>query len=345
MNKNVILFLTSPNNASRIQMCLDNFKQLEKTGYDIITLTTTDLLPQYIYDKSKMVIHDYNEHKCEKKTYRDFFKNTGFGYFFSHYTQNSEVVMFHDTHFPSLIRNFKTLVNYSNSMKYENYFYIEDDHFIHDSDLTVINQYFEKLNENDMILFSFKRYTDSNLETVYCSYFHFGNLNKVSRLIENFAYTAQEFKTKNPYVYLQFYEAMFTALINENRYPEIKIHDEFFESGVNVFPNSKINQIYSFKGILDGSRCNLIYDGNHNKTTFFYTSVGLSEKVNIKLYVKNVLRVLYELPPGCWYALPINDDDVNHLCVVINDKFKKCYENQMIECIPHNGEIIPFKSI
>ena len=48
MSKNVILFLTSPNSVNRSKMCLKNFKQLENLGYDIITLSTTDLLPSYM---------------------------------------------------------------------------------------------------------------------------------------------------------------------------------------------------------------------------------------------------------------------------------------------------------
>jgi hypothetical protein len=82
MSNNVILFLTSPTSWDRSEMCLSNFKQLEKLGYDIITLTTSDGLPKYIYEKSRLVIHDYAEHKCEKKHYYKHFKNAGVWLFF-----------------------------------------------------------------------------------------------------------------------------------------------------------------------------------------------------------------------------------------------------------------------
>ena len=46
--KKVVLYLTSPSSISRSNLSLKNFKQLQKLGYDIITLSTTDFLPDFI---------------------------------------------------------------------------------------------------------------------------------------------------------------------------------------------------------------------------------------------------------------------------------------------------------
>ena len=57
-------------------MCLKNFKQLMNLGCDIITLSTTDLLPDYVVEKSKHLIYDYTTHKCDKKFYFDYYLET-----------------------------------------------------------------------------------------------------------------------------------------------------------------------------------------------------------------------------------------------------------------------------
>lgn len=342
MNKNVILFLTTPDRPERIKIALANFRQLEKLGYDIITLTTTDLLPKYIYEKSKLVIHDYNEHKCSKKEYYNFYKETGLGYFHNHHSGNCKIVMFSDTHFPSLLRNYKTLIYYAASHGYENYFYVEDDHYIHEDDFDVVRNYFNKLDDYDLIVFSFKRYGGiENKEMVVSSYFNFGKLNAMSIVVENFAYTSEEFNLKDKWVHLSFYEYMFGYLIRENSYPNIRIlNEEFFEGGVNlVFPNSNINIIYSHNRVDAQSRCGLLYDPVNNINIYYHNSGGLTSPVNIKLFVNDIKSQEITLSPGNWSIWPMNEKDINNSYILIDGKYKKDFSTQVVKDIRYNGEI------
>lgn len=344
MSKNVVLFLTSPNSPIRTKIILENFKQLEKLGYDIITLTTTDLLPDYVLEKSKHVIYDYNDHKCYKKDYYEFYKKTkGFGYYFYDININHAVKFFQDTHFPSLLRNTRTLIHFAESFCYEKYFFVEDDHFFHDDDLYKINIFFNFLSENDGIFFSFKntKLSENILQDVdmsYFTYFHFGDVKKNNLLFKNFAYTREHF-LENDEIYLNFYETVFNTLINRYKTEDYRIK-EVSNLIEEVFPKSKLNKFYSFLNLEDDSRCNIVIDTKDNCKKFYYTSIGLTENVNIKLYFENELFFEKNLQPGWWYVLPIEDKNINKLSVVLNNVVKKRFNNLELEKIVYNGEFI-----
>lgn len=340
MNKNVVLFLTTPNSTSRIKMCLENFKQLEKLGYDIITLTTTELLPEYIYEKSKYVIHDYTEHKIYKKDYYEYFKESGGkGYFFWDTNYAHTVRLFHDTHFPSLLRNTKTLISFANSLCYENYFFVEDDHYFKDEDLNLINGFFNKLDVNDLIVFSFKRYKDQSIEEyVYCTWFHFGKVEKSNQLFENVAYTRKDFLNDKDN-YLHFYEHVFKNLIQRYKTENMTVLElkDFLNSN---FLTSKLNQIYSYKNLADDSRCNLIYNYKDNNRIFYYKSTSLDYEVNVKVFIDKKLTIERNLSPNCWYYAHISDEHINQMEVLINNTVKKSFENLKIDDVVYNGELI-----
>lgn len=340
MNKNVVLFLTSPNNVSRIKMCLENFKQLEKLGFDIITLTTTDLLPNYIYEKSKFVIHDYTSHICDKKTYYNYYKKSGGGYFIFDNNPNHKVVFFHDTHFPSLLRNTRSLITAAKSFGYEKYFYVEDDHFFHDRDLDLLNGYFNKLDENDLIFFTFKVSSSSD-EVVRCTYFNFGKVDKMYNIAKNFAYTEDEYKTINEEIYVNFFERTFTLLINKFKSNDDKILDvdEYLQS---LFKHSSLNMVYSYRNLIDDGRCNFILDVKNNKFIFYYLSSGLLENVDLKIYVGDKIHDQSNMPPGCWYLSVVKPELINQTKIVINDTTVKQFNRLNLNDIIYNGEFISY---
>lgn len=337
MSNNVILFLTSPTSWARGEMCLSNFKQLEKLGYDIITLTTSDFLPKYIYEKSKLVIHDYAEHKCEKKHYYKYFKNTGFGYFFWQSNSYHSTIFFHETHFPSLLRNTRTLIEVSKSFGYEKYFYIEDDHYINDSDFHVVETNFKLLDSNDLVIYKFDRNSPSE-QYVYCSYLHFGKSDSMQRIVQNFPYTSDEFIKSDPNIFMHFYEYLLIMLINMHKYEGFKIF-EYMELVTNMFKNSKLNMVYSYSNIIDDCRCNIIYDKNCNKNVFYYNANGIFQSFNLKLRINGHILIDRIMHPGNWFYLEIGDQDLNNTDVIINDKLIKSFKSLNINDVIYNGEI------
>lgn len=335
MSKNVVLFLTSPNNLTRKKMCLKNFKQLLNLGFDIITLSTTDLLPDEVIKNSKYVIYDYTTHKCDKKFYFDYYKVSGGGYFMYDVNSNHKVMFYHETHFPSLLRNFRSLISYAKIMGYENYFYIEDDHFIHNHDLNVVRKYFDKLQEFDLITFSFRKHTTSD-ELVYCTYFNFGNLEKMYNIAENFAYNEREYKSNDTTIYGNFFETVFTKLIEKykpNDYRILNVNQNLNE----VFPYSSINQVYSYRNLVDDARCNFIHDLINNKPVFYYCGVLLKEAINLKIYIDELLHENTTIYPGCWYFSYINAELIGNTRIIINDKLVKTFDP--LQNTVYNGEL------
>lgn len=335
MSKNVILFLTSPSTVNRSKMCLKNFKQLVNLGYDIITLSTTELLPSYIVEKSKHLIYDYTSHKCDKKFYFDFYKTSGGGYFMYDINSHHKVMFYHDTHFPSLLRNYRSLVSYAKCLGYDNYFYIEDDHFIHNHDLCNVRKYIDKLSEYDLITFCFQRLLTSD-EQVYSTYFNFGKVNTMFDIVKNFAYTEYEYKNTDVDIYGQFFETVFTKLVNKYKSDDYKILKET-ESIANIFKYSSINQVYSYRNLIDDSRCNFIYDIINSKPVFYYSTVLLSEPVNLKIFVGNICHENTTVYPGCWYYSYIEPHLIGNTKIVINDKLVKTFDGS--QNVIYNGEL------
>ncbi len=335
MSKNVILFLTSPSTVSRSKMCLKNFKQLVNLGYDIITLSTTELLPTYIVEKSKHLIYDYTSHKCDKKFYFDFYKTSGGGYFMYDINSHHKVMFYHDTHFPSLLRNYRSLVSYAKCLGYDNYFYIEDDHFIHNHDLCNVRKYIDKLSEYDLITFCFQRLLTSN-EQVYSTYFNFGKVNTMFDIVKNFAYTEYEYKNTDVDIYGQFFETVFTKLINKYKSDDYKILKET-ESISNIFKYSSINQVYSYRNLIDDSRCNFIYDIINSKPVFYYSTVLLSEPVNLKIFVGNICHENTTVYPGCWYYSYVDPSLIGITRIIVNDKLVKTFDAS--QNVIYNGEL------
>lgn len=320
-------------------MCLENFKQLEKLGCDIITLTTSDALPEYIYEKSKMVIHDYSEHVCHKKYYYDYYKQTGFGYFFWTANPSHKAVFFQTSHFPSLLRNTRTLIEFSKSLNYDNYFFIEDDHYIDDKDFDVVHRNFKLLDENDLIVYSFDRYAGmGGGEHVYCSYLHFGRCDSMQKIVNKFAYTSDSFVNSNPYIYLQFYECMFRELISQNTYENFKVHiiEELIS---NQFKNSKLNMVYSYNNVDDDCRCSIIRDIINNKCVFYYDACVLSKEMNLKVIVNKHIISEQTIYPGTWFFVEISDVDVDKTEIVIDNKIVKSFKQLNLQDVIYNGEM------
>jgi hypothetical protein len=332
MSKNVILFLANPDSITRSKMVLKNFKQLLKIGYDIVTLSVTDLLPQYIIENSKSIIYDYTSHKCDKKFYYDYYKNSGgCGDYLSDDNEQHRVVFYHTTHFPSILRNYRSLITYAKNAGYEKYFYIEDDHYIDDLDLILIKEYFEKLNEYDLITFNF-----TDVQPVYCTYFNFGKVDLMFDISKNFAYTEYEYKNTDSKLYGHFFENVFTDLISKYKPGNYRVLKE--KQCWGVFSNSSVNQVYSYRNLIYDGRCNFLHDVVNNKPVFYYSGISLTSPVDLKIYVDNKLRAHTTVYPACWYFLHIEEDLIGKTKVVINDNFVKTFDAS--QNIMYNGELV-----
>lgn len=332
MSKNVILFLTNPDSVYRSKMCLKNFKQLLKLGYDIISLSVTDFLPRYIVDNSKYLIYDYTSHKCDKKFYYECYKNSNDnGDFMYDINDHHKVILYHTTHFPSILRNYRSLITYAKSLGYDNYFYIEDDHYIDDRDLVLVRDYFLKLSQYDFIAFNF-----TNEQPVYCTYFNFGKVDFMFDIAKNFAYTEYEYKIKNPDIYGTFFENVFTTLIETHRSEHSTVLKQL--RGEDVFVNSSINQVYSYRNLIYDGRCNIIPDVINNKTVLYYSGISLKENVDLKIYVNGSMIEHTTVYPNCWYFCYIDDSFIDNTKIIINDKLTKTFDSS--QNILYNGELI-----
>lgn len=332
MSKNVILFLTNPDSVCRSKMCLKNFKQLLKLGYDIISLSVTDFLPQYIVDNSKYLIYDYTSHKCDKKFYYECYKNLNNNADFMYdINDHHKVILYHTTHFPSILRNYRSLITYAKSLGYDNYFYIEDDHYIDDRDLVLVRDYFLKLSQYDFIAFNF-----TNELPVYCTYFNFGKLDFMLHIAKNFAYSEHEYKSKDPSIYGTFFENVFTTLIQIYKSHGSVILKE--SRGEDIFVNSSINQVYSYRNLIYDGRCNFISEVVNNKTVFYYSGISLKEAVDLKIYINDSLYAHTVVYPNCWYFSHIDSSLIGNTKVVINNKLTKTFDSS--QNVIYNGELI-----
>ena len=332
MSKNVILFLTNPDSITRSNMCLKNFKQLLKIGCDIITLSVTDLLPVYIIKNSKHIIYDYTNHKCDKKFYYDYYKSSnGCGDYLSDDNHQHRVVFYHTTHFPSILRNYRSLITYAKNCGYENYLYIEDDHYIDDLDLFRVREYFEKLNEYELITFNF-----TNVQPVYCTYFNFGKVNEMFYMSKNFAYSEYEYKNSDPKLYGHFFEQVFTDLIHKYKPENYRILKE--KQGIDVFVHSSLNQVYSYRNLIYDGRCNFIHDVLNNKPVFYYSGISLTKPVDLKIFINEKLSTHTTVYPACWYFLHIDSNLISKTKVVINDNLVKTFDSS--QNVMYNGELV-----
>ena len=332
MSKNVILFLANPDSITRSKMGLKNFKQLLKIGYDIVTLSVTDLLPKYIVENSESVIYDYTTHKCDKKFYYDYYKNSGgCGDYLSDDNEQHRVVFYHTTHFPSILRNYRSLITYVKNAGYDKYFYIEDDHYIDDLDLVLIKEYFEKLNEYDLITFNF-----TDVQPVYCTYFNFGKVDAMFTISKNFAYSEYEYKNTDAGLYGHFFEQVFTDLIFIYKPDGYKILKE--KQCWDDFTNSTLNQVYSYRNLIYDGRCNFIHDVVNNKPVFYYSGVSLTEPVDLKIYVDKQLCEHATIHPSCWYFSHIAENLIDKTKIVVNDNIVKTFDTS--QNIMYNGELV-----
>jgi len=332
MSKNVILFLANPDSITRSKMGLKNFKQLLKLGFDIVTLSVTDLLPKYIIEHSKSVIYDYTHHKGDKKFYYDYYKASGgFGDYISDTNDHHRVIFYHTTHFPSILRNYRSLITFVKNDGYQNYLYIEDDHYIDDLDLVVIREYFEKLNDYDLITFNF-----TNEQPVYCTYFNFGKVDVMFEISKNFAYTEYEYKHTDVSLYGHFFERVFTDLILKYKSDTCKILKE--SRGEDIFTHSSLNQVYSYRNLIYDGRCNFIYDVLNKKPVFYYSGVFLKDPIDLKIFVYKNVYAHTTIYPGCWYFLHIDGNLIDHTTIVVNDKLVKTFDSS--QNVMYNGELV-----
>jgi hypothetical protein len=223
------------------------------------------------------------------------------------------------------------LITYAKNAGYEKYFYIEDDHYIDDLDLILIKEYFEKLNEYDLITFNF-----TDVQPVYCTYFNFGKVDLMFDISKNFAYTEYEYKNTDSKLYGHFFENVFTDLISKYKPGNYRVLKE--KQCWGVFSNSSVNQVYSYRNLIYDGRCNFLHDVVNNKPVFYYSGISLTSPVDLKIYVDNKLRAHTTVYPACWYFLHIEEDLIGKTKVVINDNFVKTFDAS--QNIMYNGELV-----
>ncbi len=262
--KSVILFLTSASNLERTELALKNLSQLSKLNKDIIILSTTSKLDKRFYTFAKNVIIDENRNTFSKKLYQKI--NT---YNAPAYTpkniistevinnNNLQVTFFSETNYLNVFKNTKNLITYAISQNYDNFMFIEDDHYFSDIGIKRVKEYFEELNKLNAIYFS-------NMweHKVLRSHFWFGNCKYFEEsVINNFPESIDDINSAYPYfgMYELFlYIKMYECVYNKDRVKIVSMDENPFEK---LFgQDSRLNQIDYVKDILNDINLNILYN-------------------------------------------------------------------------------------
>lgn len=260
----VILFLTSASNLERTELALKNLSQLSKLNKDIIILSTTSKLDKRFYTFAKSIIIDENRNVFSKKLYNKV--NT---YHHPAYTpksvmssklinnNNLQVIFFSETNYLNVFKNTKNLITYAISQKYDNFLFIEDDHYFSDIGIKKLNEYFEELRNLNAIYFS-----NTWVHKVLRSHFWFGNCKYFEEsVINNFPESIEDINSAYPYFALYelfLYIKMYECVYNKDRVKMVSLDDYPFEK---LFGNdSKLNQIDYVKDILNDINLNILYN-------------------------------------------------------------------------------------
>lgn len=350
----VILFLTSPSTPQREQLSLNNLERLKLLGRDIIVLSTSPNISQKYYDLATMVVFDFYKGKISKDVYKKANEYSvpyvkPYGSFFYMFTMPNFTI-YTNSHFLSVFRNTKNLIHLAKALHYENFLFVEDDHYFSDQGLNKLNEYFAKLNNESLNAIYFTNIWDINTKTsVIHPHFWFGNCNYfiesiVSKLPENYDEIESQFPTSCDYetfMYNVFYE---TTHNKHNVYLE-SIRNRGFES---IFGSDTItNQVYSHLNISDDSRITIL---SYNKPNLYklllnfrvFKADGINESPTYVKVFKND-----ELMTGVKLSLKenvntidlnLNLDEQPTIKVTFDDVIVKEFKNLTKDNVIKNGK-------
>lgn len=261
----VILFLTSPSTPERQEMSLNNLKQLKKLNKDIIVLSTSPNINSEYYDIASLVVFDFFKGKIDKFLYKKsdeyfipYLKPHG-SYFYCFTNPNFKI--YTDTNFLSVFRNTKNLIKLAYSLNYKHFFYVEDDHYFSDDGIVKLQEYFTRINDEEINALYFTNIWDTISTTdVIHPHFWFGNSEYFNesilhKLPENHDELESQFPISCDYETF-LYNTLYKFTYNKQNVILESIRNRGFESLFGT--DSKINQIFSHFNISDDSRINIL---------------------------------------------------------------------------------------
>jgi len=346
----VILFLTSPKTKEREQMSLKNLRQLTKLGKDIIVLSTAGNINEEFFKLSKLVVFDFYDGKINKFVYkksREYPVPCGgaFGSFF-YSCSNPPYVIYTDTHFLSVFRNTKNLIKLALSLKYSNFFYVEDDHYFSDTGINKLSEYFTKMNaENLNAIYFGNTWTGMCTNPVIHSYFWFGNtLYFNESILDRIPETQEELESTYPdsidyetYLYEVFYL---------NTYNISNIYFEDVKNGgfATIFgSDTNLNQIYSHNSIIDNSRSIFMFEKTTNILSFFINLQNLKfdkDHIILEIHRNDILIFWGKLSTShLFYALDfdLKLSEKPNIRITFNSILTKEYKSMSEDDVRKNG--------
>lgn len=283
----VILFLTSQPTESRKQMALTNLRQLKKLNKDIVILSTTPIVDQEFHDIAKYIIIDENKNIVSKSIYKKLMGYSQPAYTAKsvfHYSMKNplglNIVVYQQTNYINVYKNTKNLINFAVALGYDNFFYVEDDHYFSDEGLQRIERYLQDMQSLNAIYFSNKWHHD-----IIRSHFWFGNCRYFSESILNkFPESIEE--ADGNYPYFSYYELFLHTQMYFNTHNKDKVvfesfDDKPFESLFGV--NSILNQHCTEDNIDSDVHCNIVYNFKTDKPTFLFFQKP-TKKMHVVVY-------------------------------------------------------------
>lgn len=335
----VILFLTSQTTESRKQMALTNLRQLKKLNKDIIILSTTPIVDQEFHDIAKYIIIDENKNVVSKRIYKKLMgysqpSRTAKSVF--HYSLPNplglNIVVFQNTNYINVYKNTKNLISFAAALEYDNFFYVEDDHYFSDVGLDRIKTYLNDIHSLNAIYFSNKWHHE-----IIRSHFWFGNCRYFSESILNkFPESIED--ADNNYPYFAYYELflhtqMYVGTHNKDKVVFESFDDKPFKT---LFgEDSQLNQYCTENNTNSELCCNIVYSHKTNQPTFLFF-YKLNKQIHIVVYKDEKIIIDKSLNTNEYILEPISID--GEIKVEVDDNIIKTF-NVTLDDILLNGYI------
>ena len=350
----VILFLTSPKTKEREQMSLENLRQLSKLGKDIIILSTVPNINEEFFKLSKLVIFDFYNGMIDKGVYKKAkeypipYGGSYGSFFYCFYCSNHPTYLIYThTHFLSVFRNTKNLIKIALAFQYENFFYVEDDHYFSDDGINKLSEYFIRMNnENLNAIYFGNTWEGICTSSVIHSYFWFGNCMYFNEsILDRIPETQEELESTHPdsidYETFLYYVFYLQTHNKQNVYFEnIKNHGFSAVFG----KDTKLNIIYSHDSIISDSRSTLLYEQTSDRLVLFINLENLKvdeDYITLEIHRNNTLFFWGKLSKSLkFYALNV-DLKLNEkpdIRITFNSKLTKEYKSLTENDVRKNGQ-------
>jgi hypothetical protein len=313
--KDVILFLTSPSTEGKKQLSLINLRQLKKLNKDIIILSTNHITDKEFHDIAKYIIVDENKNIISKKTYH---KMMGYSQPYHsaksvfHYlidnNRGLNIVVYQDTNYLNVYKNTKNIISFAVALKYENFFYVEDDHYFSNTGIDRINKYFTDVKSLNAIYF-----TNKWQREMIRSHFWFGNCKYFyESILDKFPECTDDMDYNHPY--FTYYELFLHTQMYANVYNKNNVVFESFDKTPfnEIFgSDSKLNQHDTYEYQNSDISCNILYNFKNNQPTFFFRNKSVTKSnTQVVVYKNNtmIFERLLKIENDGWIIEPISID-------------------------------------